>query len=144
MGDAGGRARRQASTSVGDALTGRGGDIKSEPKRTAVNEGFGSTLLSRLNQQKAAAIIIVAQRVHADDLVGFVLENSREDWAVLSLPAIAPADAEITVAEIGCLCVSAATKSIKAGTRPQRSPRTTIFSFVRPGFSPRAATTCLI
>jgi predicted phage terminase large subunit-like protein len=106
----GGRGGRLA-TSVGGALTGRGGDIiiiddplkpldaMSEPKRTAVNDWFGSTLLSRLNQQKTGAIIIVAQRVHADDLVGFVLETSRDDWTVLNLPAIALADAEIAVAE---------------------------------------------
>lgn len=99
----------RVATSIGGALTGRGADIviiddplkpadaMSEPKRTAVNEWFGSTLLSRLNDKKNGAIVIVTQRVHADDLVGHVLERSGDDWTVLSLPAIALADEEIPI-----------------------------------------------
>jgi predicted phage terminase large subunit-like protein len=90
------------STSVGGVLTGRGADIiilddplkpddaLSETKRTAANEWFDNTLLSRLNSKETGIIIIVMQRVHQDDLVGHVLDHG--DWEVLSLPAIAQED----------------------------------------------------
>jgi hypothetical protein len=67
------------ATSVGGTLTGRGGDIiiiddplkpddaMSEAKRTAVNEWFINTLLSRLDDKRTGAIVVVMQRVHMDD-----------------------------------------------------------------------------
>ena len=88
------------ATSVGGTLTGRGGEIiiiddplkpddaMSEVKRTAANQWFKNTLLSRLDDKRTGAIIIVMQRVHMDDLTGFVLEQSSE-WEILSLPAVA-------------------------------------------------------
>jgi predicted phage terminase large subunit-like protein len=103
-----GRGLRLA-TSISGTLTGRGGDIViiddplkpidalSDVKRNAVNEWFGSTLLSRLNDKQTGAIIIVTQRVHADDLVGHVLERSGEDWMLLELPAIAFSDVVIPI-----------------------------------------------
>ena len=44
----------------------------------------------RLNDKKTRCIIIIMQRFHQDDLVGHVLE--RENWEVLSFPAIAEED----------------------------------------------------
>jgi predicted phage terminase large subunit-like protein len=94
------------ATSVGGTLTGRGGDIiiiddplkpddaLSEAKRTAANEWFKNTLLSRLDDKRTGAIIVVMQRVHMDDLAGFLLEQS-DEWEVLSLPAIAIAEEDI-------------------------------------------------
>src|SRR5262249_21896189 len=88
------------ATSVGGTLTGRGGDTiiiddplkpddaYSEPKRSAANQWFTNTLLSRLDDKRSSSIVIVMQRVHMHDLTGFVLEQPRE-WDVLSLPAIA-------------------------------------------------------
>ena len=90
------------STSVGGVLTGRGADIiiiddplkaddaLSEPHRRSVNEWFDNTLRSRLNSQEKGAIIIVMQRLHADDLVAHVQQH--ESWDVLSFPAIAEQD----------------------------------------------------
>lgn len=81
-------------------MTGRGGDIViiddplkpidalSDSKRTAANEWFLSTVLSRLDDKRIGAIIIVMQRVHMNDLTGFVLRQS-DNWSILSLPAIA-------------------------------------------------------
>jgi len=95
------------STSVGGALTGRGGDIiivddpikaddaMSEVKRTAVNEWFDSTLLSRLDDKKTGAIIVLMQRLHVDDLVGHLLRKG--NWTYLCLPAIAEVDQKIVV-----------------------------------------------
>ena len=67
---------------MGGTLTGRGGDLiivddplkaqdaASETRRTHVNEWFRSTLLSRLDHKVEGAIVIVTQRLHAEDLVG--------------------------------------------------------------------------
>jgi predicted phage terminase large subunit-like protein len=88
------------ATSVGGTLTGRGGDIiiiddplkpidaVSDVKRKAVNEWISNTVVSRLDDKRTGVILIVMQRVHLDDLTGFVLGQS-EEWTVLSLPAIA-------------------------------------------------------
>ena len=96
------------ATSVGGTLTGRGGDIividdplkpddaYSEAKRNAANEWFKSTLLSRLDDKRTGAIVIVMQRVHMDDLTGFVTSQS-DDWVILNLPAIAEADEDIPI-----------------------------------------------
>jgi hypothetical protein len=87
-------------------LTGRGGDIiiiddplkpddaYSEAKRNAANEWFKNTLLSRLDDKRTGAIVIVMQRVHMDDLTGFVTDQS-DEWQILNLPAIAEADEDI-------------------------------------------------
>ncbi|MGL5254308.1 MAG: hypothetical protein ACRC9L_04885 [Brevinema sp.] len=92
------------STSVGGTLTGRGGNIiiiddplkpqdaLSEVKRNSVNQWHNNTLLSRLDNKNTGSIIIVMQRLHEDDLCGFVTD--KEEWTVLSLPAIATKDEE--------------------------------------------------
>jgi predicted phage terminase large subunit-like protein len=98
------------ATSVGGTLTGRGGDLiiiddplkpddaYSEAKRNAANEWFNNTLLSRLDDKRTGVIVIVMQRVHMDDLTGFV-QSLSGDWTVLSLPAIAEIDEDIPVSE---------------------------------------------
>jgi hypothetical protein len=47
-------------------------DALSEPKRTGANQWFANTLLSRLDDTRIGAIVIVMQRVHMDDMTGFV------------------------------------------------------------------------
>ena len=42
------------------------------------------------------AIVLVMQRLHEDDLAGVLLRGS-DEWTVLSLPAIAEQDEEISV-----------------------------------------------
>lgn len=90
------------ATSVGGVLTGRGADFiilddplkpedaLSETRRQAVNDWYDSTLLSRLNDKTRGCIIVIMQRLHQDDLVGHVL--GKDDWTVLSFPAIAEMD----------------------------------------------------
>jgi len=97
------------ATSIDGTLTGRGadiiiiddplkpGDAMSATKRDRVNEWFGSTLLSRLNDKVNGAIVIVTQRVHAHDLVGHVLDQGPNDWDVLNLPAIATDEQKIQI-----------------------------------------------
>jgi predicted phage terminase large subunit-like protein len=94
------------ATSVGGTLTGRGGDtiiiddyIKpddalSESRRSTANQWFTNTLLSRLDDKRTGAIIVVMQRVHMDDLTGFLTEQS-DEWEMLNLPAVAEHDQSI-------------------------------------------------
>jgi hypothetical protein len=96
------------ATSVGGTLTGRGGDLiiiddplkpddaYSETKRNGAHEWFKNTLLSRLDDKRTGAIIIVTQRVHMDDLTGFVLSTS-DEWEILNLSAIAEVDEVIPI-----------------------------------------------
>ncbi len=78
------------ATSVGGTLTGRGGEIividdplkpddaLSETKRTASNRWFTNTLLSRLDDKLTGSIVVLMQRVHVDDLTGFLLAEDQE------------------------------------------------------------------
>jgi predicted phage terminase large subunit-like protein len=87
------------STSVGGVLTGRGGDIviiddpikpqdaQSKVARDRVLQWFENTLLSRLDDKQKSAIVLVMQRVHIDDLTGYLLE--KRGFEHLCLPAIA-------------------------------------------------------
>lgn len=86
------------ATSVGGALTGRGGDYiiiddpmkasdaQSETMRQNAKDWFNSTVSSRLNDPKTGAIIMVAQRLHLADLSGHLLETN--GWHELCLPMI--------------------------------------------------------
>ena len=86
------------ATSVGGPLTGKGcnvlivddplkaEDAHSATKRDAVWDWFTGTAMTRLDDQKKGAIILVAQRLHEDDLAGRLMPSG--DWEVLSLPAI--------------------------------------------------------
>jgi predicted phage terminase large subunit-like protein len=90
------------ATSVGGVLTGRGADLIiiddslkpvdafSDPLRRAANAWFDHTLFSRLNDKRTGCIIVIMQRLHEDDPVGYLMQ--REEWEVLSLPAIAEQD----------------------------------------------------
>lgn len=57
--------------------------------RQEANNRFNNALLSRLDNKKTGAIVIVMQRLHLDDLTGFVLGQGGDEWTVLSLPSIA-------------------------------------------------------
>ena len=98
------------ATSIEGTLTGLGGDMfviddpqkpadaQSETRRKKVNDWVANTLMSRLDNKETGVIIVVMQRVHMDDLSGFLLSRSN-DWEHLSLPAIAEADEESPIAE---------------------------------------------
>ena len=90
------------ATSVGGVLTGRGADYLviddalkpdealSDTQRNACNDWFDHTLYSRLNNKRDGCIILIAQRLHEDDLVGHVV--GIEPWKVIRFPAIAEED----------------------------------------------------
>jgi predicted phage terminase large subunit-like protein len=93
------RGRRYA-TSIQGTLTGKGGslfiiddplkpgDAVSEVSRERVIEWYRSTLVTRPDDKQAARIMVVMQRIHVDDLAGYLLEND-PGFEVLNLPAIA-------------------------------------------------------
>ena len=99
---------RRAS-SIGSGITGMGadfiiiddpisaGDILSRTKREEVNTLFSNAISSRLDDKENGCIIVVMQRLHMDDLTGYLLEQG--GWTLLSLPAIAPCDQEIPIGE---------------------------------------------
>jgi predicted phage terminase large subunit-like protein len=88
------------ATSTGGTATGEGGDIlivddpqnpnkiNSKKYRENTIEWFEQTFVSRLNNKKTGAIVIVMQRLHAEDLCGYLLEHKKEQWDLLKLPAI--------------------------------------------------------
>ncbi len=91
------------ATSVEGTLTGRGGnfiiiddpikpiDIYSETTLPKVNQWYKNTLLSRLNNKETGCLIVIMQRLHENDLSGYLLENE-EGWHHLKIPAIAEED----------------------------------------------------
>jgi predicted phage terminase large subunit-like protein len=95
------------TTSVGGALTGRGGgtlivddsikprDALSETIRKSTNQWFDNTLYSRMDNKNTGVIILVMQRTHLDDLVGHVRE--KEHWEEIRLPAVAEEDEAFTI-----------------------------------------------
>ena len=90
---------KRIATSIDGTLTGLGGnlividdplklgDAMSESVRARVIEWYRSTLLSRGDDKAATRIVVVMQRVHQYDLVGYLQEQGGFD--ILNLPAIA-------------------------------------------------------
>ena len=52
-------------------------DAKSDVIRTGVNNNYEETLKSRLNSKTDGAIVVIMQRLHDDDLTGYLLEKKR-------------------------------------------------------------------
>lgn len=94
------RGGGRMSTSIGGTLTRRGADwiiiddplkptdAMSDTQREKVNEWYGTTLCSRLNNKATGKIILIMQRLHQNDLTGFLLE-SKAGFKHIRLPAIA-------------------------------------------------------
>lgn len=63
-------------------------DASSEVRRNSVNERYNNTIRSRVNDRETP-IIIIMQRLHEEDLSGFLLDGgSGEEWEHLCLPAL--------------------------------------------------------
>jgi predicted phage terminase large subunit-like protein len=96
------------STSVAGTLTGRGADFiiiddpikpddaQSDKARQGVNDWYRSTLISRLDDKQRGVLVVVMQRVHVNDLTGFV---EGQGFHKLSLPAIATQDEAIQIGD---------------------------------------------
>lgn len=91
------------ATSIEGTLTGRGGNFiiiddpikpsetMSENALNKVNEWYRNTLLSRLDNKEEGVIIVVMQRVHENDLTGYLLETPNH-WTHVKIPQIATED----------------------------------------------------
>ena len=62
-------------------------DALSAVQRTKVNDRFENTIRSRTNSRETP-IIIIMQRLHKEDLCGYLLDLEPDEWEVLSLPAL--------------------------------------------------------
>ena len=88
------------ASGMGGSILGRGADLIiiddpqkaiqgiSEAGRRQAKEFYNNGLVTRLNDKRYGAIILIMQRLHEDDLVGHVLQH--DDWEHVVLPAIAP------------------------------------------------------
>ncbi len=86
------------ATSVGGTATGEGGDFlivddahnplqaASDVQRQAALDWFDQTFMSRLNDKKNGAVVVVMQRLHVNDLTGHLLEKG--GWEHLCLPIV--------------------------------------------------------
>lgn len=95
------------STSVGGTVTGLGFDViiiddpmkadeaHSEIARKKVIDYYRETLISRLDDPQKGAFIVVMQRLHEDDLTGYLLAGG--NWRHLDLPAIAQEDRSVAI-----------------------------------------------
>ena len=92
--------------SISSNITGEGADYLivddpltpsqafSEKKLAKVNEWFSSTFLTRLNNKKNGAIIVVMQRLNNNDLSGYLLKN--KNWEYLKIPIMSEDDEAIS------------------------------------------------
>jgi predicted phage terminase large subunit-like protein len=102
------RGGQRRATSVGGSLTGLGGsiviiddpikaqDAHSEVARENAIKWYGSTVASRLDDPKKGRIIVIAQRLHLEDLPGQLLAAG--GWELLELPLIEWKEREIEIA----------------------------------------------
>lgn len=93
------------ATSVGGTLTGEGADIiivddpqtplqaLSKKERAKTITWFEQTLMSRLNNKQNGIVVLIMQRLHVDDLAGYLLK--KRGWKLLKIPIIAEKDEEI-------------------------------------------------
>ncbi len=93
------------ATSVGGTITGLGGNVLivddalsadealSTRKREVACQWFDQTLYSRLNNKKTGKIVVIEQRLHEQDLTGYLLK--KQGWTHLSLPIIAEKDEQL-------------------------------------------------
>lgn len=93
------------SSSVGGTIIGFGADLitiddalsadaaLSNTQRETACRWFDVTLYSRLNSQKKGKIVVIEQRLHEQDLTGYLLK--KPNWTHLRLPIIAEEDQEL-------------------------------------------------
>ncbi len=99
------------ATSIGGTLTGEGGDIiiiddphnpskiHSITERKKVQRWIQETLFSRLNDKEKGRILLVMQRLHQDDLTGYLTSKKNHNWKEICLPAISEKDEIIELNE---------------------------------------------
>ena len=88
------------ATSVGGSAIGEGGNFlivddptsateaSSDVQRQTANDWFDQGFATRLNDKANGVIVVVMQRLHANDLTGHLLQKG--GWEHLCIPAVAP------------------------------------------------------
>ena len=101
------RGGQRRTTSVDGTLTGLGGnfvniddslkagDATSGAARERMTDWYRNTILSRLDDPKTGRIINIAQRLHMEDLTGYLMEQGH--WEILELPLVEWIDREIEI-----------------------------------------------
>lgn len=96
------------ATSTGGTATGMGGDdvvvddphntkqAESEAERTTTLNDFDKGLMTRLNDPKKGAVVVVMQRLHESDVTGHLLAKKIPGLVHLCLPTIAEKNETIT------------------------------------------------
>lgn len=86
--------------SMSSGITGRGADYiiiddpmkageeRSNTIRENVIETYKNTLKSRLDNKNTGRIILIQQRLNVNDLTGYLLENEKDDWDIIKIPAL--------------------------------------------------------
>lgn len=69
-------------------------DANSPTVREKVNQWFTGTLLSRRNAGNGTPMLLIAQRLHPHDLVGYLKETSADEWYFLEIPALPDGEEE--------------------------------------------------
>lgn len=103
------------ATSVGGTLVGLGADYlilddptkpeeaASDALRRFANEWFSQSAVTRLNDKRRGKIVLIQQRLHEEDMTGYVLAQG--GWTHVSLPAIAQEDETHAIATpFGSIC----------------------------------------
>lgn len=62
-------------------------DAYSEVKRLRINERFETTIRNRVNSRRTP-IIVIQQRVHQEDLSGYLMKIEPGEWTVIRLPCL--------------------------------------------------------
>jgi hypothetical protein len=70
---------------IDDAL--KPDDALSDLKRQRVNERFENTIRSRTNSRDTP-IIVIGQRLHSNDLIGYLKETEEDKWEFIDIPCI--------------------------------------------------------
>lgn len=119
------RGYRRA-VSVGGAAIGEGGNVlivddplnplqaSHHQQRESVNQWFDHTWATRLDDKQTGVMLLVMQRLHDEDLTGYLLEKG--GWEHLCLPAIAP------VREVISLGSFSHTREVGEALHPAREP----------------------
>lgn len=95
---------------VGKGLSGRGADLiiiddpispshaKNDRKRQAVNDWYREEVITRLNTAKSSSLLLVMQRVHREDLSGYI-SGADSSFEHLILPSVAIEDETWTLSD---------------------------------------------
>lgn len=65
-------------------------EAHSKAKREMIEQFYEGSVVTRLRDKKKGAIVLIAQRLHPEDLAGYLLKNNPEGWLEVKLQALNP------------------------------------------------------